>query len=48
MRLIIGYNEDKEEIIYTDSWGEGHAKKSMDAGEAFSMTNVLLVLPPTK
>lgn len=48
MRLIIGYNEKTDEIIYTDSWGDGHAKKSMDAGEAFCMTNVILVLPPTK
>ncbi len=48
MRLIIGYNDKKKELIYTDSWGEGHAKKSMDAGEAFCMTNALLVLPPTK
>ncbi len=48
MRLIIGYNEDKEEIIYSDSWGAGHQKKSMDAGKAFSMSNALLVLPPTR
>jgi hypothetical protein len=48
MRLIIGYNEKTKSIIYSDSWGDGHAKKTMDAGEAFSMTNVLLVLPPTK
>lgn len=48
MRLIIGYNEKTKEIIFSDSWGEGHSKKTMDAGEAFSMTNVLLVLPPTK
>ena len=48
MRLIIGYNQATKEIIYSDSWGEGHAKKTMDAGEAFSMTNVILVLPPTK
>ena len=48
MRLIIGYNNKTKEIIYTDSWGDGHAKKSMDAGEGFSMTNVILVLPPTK
>ncbi|MGJ8656869.1 MAG: C39 family peptidase [Akkermansiaceae bacterium] len=48
MRLIIGYNEEKKELIYSDSWGEGHAKKSMDAGKAFSMTNAILVLPPTK
>ncbi len=48
MRLIIGYNQKTKEIIYSDSWGEGHSKKTMDAGEAFSMTNVILVLPPTK
>jgi hypothetical protein len=48
MRLIIGYNEKTKEIIFSDSWGEGHSKKTMDAGEAFSMTNVILVLPPTK
>jgi len=48
MRLIIGYNEKTKEIIYTDSWGEGHGKKTMDTGEAFCMTNVILVLPPTK
>ncbi len=48
MRLIIGYNEKTKSIIFSDSWGDGHAKKSMDAGEAFCMTNVLLVLPPTK
>jgi len=48
MRLIIGYNEKTNEIIYSDSWGAGHAKKSMDAGNAFVMTSVSLVLPPKK
>ncbi len=48
MRLIIGYNQKTQEIIYSDSWGKGHAKKVMDAGEAFSMSNILVVLPPTK
>ncbi len=48
MRVIIGYNEKTDKIIYTDSWGAGHAKKAMDAGEAFCMTSVLLVLPPTR
>lgn len=48
MRLIIGYNEKKNEIIYSDSWGAGHERKKMDAGNAFSMTNCLLVLPPRK
>ena len=48
MRLIIGYNSKKKELIYSDSWGHGHGKKKMDAGKAFSMTNAILVLPPTK
>ena len=48
MRLIIGYNKKTDQIIYSDSWGEGHAKKSMDAGKAFCMTNVTLVLPPSR
>lgn len=48
MRLIIGYNFKTDQLIYSDSWGAGHEKKTMDMGEAFSMTNVILVLPPTK
>jgi hypothetical protein len=48
MRLITGYNSKTKQIIYTDSWGNGHGKKRMDAGKAFSMTNAILVLPPTK
>ncbi len=44
--MIIGYNEKTDEIIYSDSWGAGHAKKSMDAGKAFSMTQCILVMPP--
>jgi len=46
MRLIIGYNEKTDEIIYSDSWGAGHAKKSMDAGQAFCMSQCIIVLPP--
>ena len=48
MRLIIGYNTKTGEIIYTDSWGDGHGKKRMPAGNAFCMTSALLALPPTK
>jgi hypothetical protein len=48
MRLIIGYNDDKETLIYTDSWGSGHEKKSMPMAEAYCMTNVLLALPPSR
>lgn len=48
MRLIIGYNEKTKEIIYTDSWGAGHAKKRMKVADAFCMSNALLALPPNK
>ena len=37
-RLIIGYNLKKKTIIYTDSWGEGHARKTISAADAASMT----------
>ncbi len=48
MRLIIGYNKKTKEVIYTDSWGAGHAKKRMPVANAFCMSNALLVLPPNK
>ena len=37
-RLIIGYNLKKKTIIYTDSWGAGHARKTIKAEDALSMT----------
>lgn len=46
MRMIIGYNWDKEEIIYSDSWGAGHEAKHWGAEEAFcSTTGLYSVLP---
>ncbi len=48
MRLVIGYNEDKGEIIYSDSWGEGHAKKRMRLDEAWSMTMGLYSMIPSR
>lgn len=48
MRLIIGYDEAKKEIIYSDSWGEGHEKKRMRADEAFCMTIALYAMLPTR
>jgi len=38
MRLIIGYNEERGEVLYSDSWGEGHELKRMDAADALSIT----------
>lgn len=37
-RIINGYNKEKGEIIYTDSWGPGHEKKSMKAEKAWATT----------
>lgn len=53
MRLIIGYNFDSpntedHKIYYTDSWGEGHEKKSMRADEAFCMTMAMYSMVPNK
>jgi hypothetical protein len=46
MRLIIGYNEEKNEIIFSDSWGAGHEKKRMAAPDACAATMGLYLLKP--
>lgn len=46
MRLIIGYNNKTDEVIYTDSWGGAHALKRMPMNQAWAMTKGLLVLKP--
>ncbi len=48
MRLIIGYNEKEETIIYSDSWGAQHARKEMPAAQACAMTVYRYVLRPTR
>jgi len=48
MRLIFGYNPENNDIYYTDSWGEGHEKKSMRADEAYCMTMALYSMVPNK
>jgi Peptidase_C39 like family len=47
MRLIIGYNDKTEEIIFTDSWGEGHEFKKMKISDAYKVSTGLFVLKPT-
>lgn len=37
-RLIIGYNLKKQTIIYTDSWGAAHARKTIPVADAIGMT----------
>lgn len=46
IRMLIGYNETTGEIIYSDSWGAGHEKKTMSLAEAFLMTQALIVVRP--
>ena len=46
MRLIIGYNDKKNEIIYTDSWGAGHEFKKMRADWAWAITKSLIYMKP--
>jgi hypothetical protein len=46
MRLIIGYNEKTEEVIFTDSWGAGHEVKRMNMRDAQAVTNGLYIIEP--
>lgn len=46
MRLIVGYDNDTQEIIYTDPWGEGHARKRMAVSDANAITLSLYVIRP--
>jgi len=48
MRLIIGYNDKKNEILYTDTWGKGHELKRMPADWAWTISHSLIVLRPLK
>jgi len=46
MRLIIGYNDVKKEILYTDTWGTGHELKRMPVEWAWTITHCLMYLKP--
>ena len=46
MRLIIGYNQKAHKIVYTDSWGAGHERKTMDEDKAFAITHDAFYLKP--
>lgn len=47
MRMIIGYNSEKNTIIYSDSWGDWAAKRTMTSAEAYSVTVTTYALSPT-
>lgn len=46
MRLIIGYNDTSNEILFSDSWGPGHELKRMNAEEAWTITSGLYGMEP--
>ena len=48
MRLIIGYNDKKREILYSDSWGKGHELKRMPAEWAWTISRCLMVMKPLR
>jgi hypothetical protein len=47
MRIIHGYNDKDQTIVFTDSWGAGHERKTMKMSDAYQATNGLFVLQPT-
>lgn len=47
MRIIIGYNEKSEKIIFTDSWGVGHEFKTINTTHAYNASQGLFALKPT-
>ena len=48
MRLIIGYNDKKKELLYSDTWGKGHELKRMPADWAWTISRCLMVMKPLK
>ncbi|MBL9129820.1 MAG: C39 family peptidase [Verrucomicrobiaceae bacterium] len=46
MRMIIGYNEAKNQILFTDSWGAGHELKRMALLDAYDVTIGLYSMAP--
>jgi hypothetical protein len=46
MRLIIGYNEKTDQLIYSDSWGAGHEFKRMSMADAWAITTSVDLVAP--
>ncbi|MFC5455248.1 hypothetical protein ACFQDI_10305 [Prosthecobacter fluviatilis] len=46
MRMIIGYNLAKNQILFTDSWGAGHELKRMAMLDAYDVTLGLYSMAP--
>jgi hypothetical protein len=48
MRLIIGINPRTRFLVYSDSWGAGHERKTMPLADALYITTGLYVLSPIR
>jgi hypothetical protein len=46
MRMIIGYNEEKQQVLFSDSWGAGHELKRMSLLDALQASHGLYQLLP--
>lgn len=46
MRMIIGYNTEKQEIIFSDSWGLGHEVKRLPLKSAYIVTKGIYEIAP--
>lgn len=46
MRMIIGYNDKTQEIIFSDSWGPGHEVKRLPMKSAFIVSNEIYEIIP--
>ena len=48
LRLIIGFDEEKKTVIFSDSWGAEHTEKEMPVADAIAITTGRQVLQPSK
>jgi hypothetical protein len=46
MRMIIGYNAARSQILFTDSWGAGHELKRMSLYDAYDVTLGIYSMAP--
>ncbi len=48
MRLIIGIDEEKQAVIFSDSWGARHEEKEMPLKDAIAITTGLWAMQPSQ
>ncbi len=46
MRMIIGYNMAKDQVLFSDSWGAGHELKRMNVTDALKATSGIYEVEP--